>query len=557
VDVNFLISPYIMYPAISLGGYVYPLFPSHVKNWGGLDPATANRLTFWVKWNKNQMICGANYGVELGTYIQAPGAPAIQGQHYYHFIDPGLYAGQWTQYTFNLTPSHEVTVRDTSWNYFNDLYWQGTPFGWHGPAHYLDHLGTFYQDLSGIFCGHRDVTGQEILLSPVMLSAVPDEPEELVKARTGVWTPKIYRSGDRENAPSGDPGYELSWSAPRAMKGQYEIRYSTKGPLKTVGFSNGLCRGGTTTCGPADRLSTDGTAESALFQSRNQPQQKEIWWGIKPVNFPIASTTGAGQNPTWILTALDMGFAAGDKVTVEGVGGNTAANQSSVALAAVRPRQAWTRFDARPFPLKIEGYVADGGGPVQIRIANHDLMNGQSIQLFNATPPSLNGQHTVTVIDANTFTVDGTSSAACPCSGGYVRLDLPGTLANIVSDGKTCTANLTVPHHLQAGWKIYIWGAPEAHLSPADGVTPASFTISSTPTPQSFGFACPGVPARTYDTDQPGGNFTIQSFPGVAIPVAGSGSYSHGGTITSNEERRNFAEVHLWQYDRTSTTPPK
>jgi hypothetical protein len=508
VDINFRITPYVMYPAISLGGYVYPLFTRHVKNWGGLDPATANRLTFWIKWNKDQMICGADYGTELGTYIQPPGFFPIQGQHYYHNIDPSLYAGQWIQYTFNLTPSHEVSVPDSTWNYYNDLYWQGTPFGWHGQAHYLDHMGTFYQDLSGIFCGHRDVTGQDILLSPVMLSAVTDEPEELVKTRSGVWTPKIYRTGDRENTPSGDPGYEITWGGPKGIKVQYEIRYSTKGPLKAVGFSNGLCRSGTTTCGPSDRLSTNGTAESVLFQSRNQPQQKEIWWGIKPVNFPIASTTGAGQNPTWIITAMDMGFAAGDKVAVAGVTGNTAANQSSVALAAVRPRQVWTRFDARPPAMGIEGYVA-GSGPVQIRIANHGLMSGQNIQIFNATPPSLNGQHTVAVIDANTFTVDGTSSAACPCSGGSVRLDLPGTITNIVSDGRNCTANLTVPHNLQAGWKIYIWGAPEAHLSPADAVTPASFTVSSTPTPQSFGFACPGVPARSYDTDQPPGNFTI------------------------------------------------
>ncbi len=130
---------------------------------------------------------------------------------------------------------------------------------------------------------------------------------------------------------------------------------------------------------------------------------------------------------------------------------------------------------------------------------------------------------------------------------------------SITSDGRpspntTCTVNLTVPHNLAPGWIVDVMGAPEGHLSYADSVTPISYKVTAVRSPTSFDFTCaPGTPTNaTFNTDNPGGNFAVQSWPGVAIPVAGGGNFSKGAYIFSNEDNRNFAEIQLSRFDGTA-----
>ncbi len=217
-----------------------------------------------------------------------------------------------------------------------------------------------------------------------------------------------------------------------------------------------------------------------------------------------------------------------------------------------------------PWVQAVSSYPANPAGPVKLSVPNHGFMTGQTIQLYGASS-GLNGQYAVTVIDANTFTVDGSSyDQICPCSGGRVRLDIPATLVSITSDGTpspntVCTVNTTVPHNLMAGWKFDIMGAPDAHLSNADGFSPSTYTVTNVGSSTSFDFRCPAnTPMNsTFNTDAPaGGNFIVQSWPGIAIPVVGNGAYVSGGSIFSNEENRNFAEIHLFQLDQTRIHVP-
>ncbi len=554
------VTPYLIFPATWPGGYQYPLFSAFLKDQANFNPATTNRLNFWVKWNKPQKQCGINSGaLSIGTYFQWPGEPAEQGSHYYNQGDPELYSG-WMKYTINLAPSHQVTI-NTPYNYPSDLMYQGSALGWHGSGHYLDRMGTFYQDLSGIFCPPlRDVTGQTILISPVTLEAATGEPEELVRARTGQWAANLFGASDADHTPTGNPGYSLSWSAPmNSVAIQYEVRYSLTGSLKTAGFSTGLCQNGTTTgCGAADHVSSDGVKEAVLYKSASLSQQPNIWWAIKPISIPVSSCSGAGQNPTWCILPIDPGFQAGDKVTISGVGGNTTANVTNTASVGYLPRQTWTRFDPRPWALAIEAY-ANVGGLVQIQVTSHGVMTGQTVQIYNATGTGMNGQWTVTTVDANHFTLNGsvyTTACASACSGGKMRLDLPGTMVGITSNSTaspntTCTATFTGAHNLVAGWKFDIVAAPDSHLSNADGITPSTYTVTNVGSSVSFDFTCPvGTPTNaTFNTDGINNNFMIQSWPGIALPVTGNSAYTSGGTIFSTEDKRNFAEIQLFPYN--------
>lgn len=571
VDNRDWISPYVIFPASYVGGYQYPLFSRIMKDQGNFDAATSNRLSFWVKWNKSQQQCGINSGaLSIGSYFLWPQTPAgAQGDHYYNDADPEQYAGQWMRYDVTRDPSHKVGI-GSAYNFPDNLMMQGAAGGWHGQSNFFDRLGTFYLDLSGIFCPPpRNVTGQTIYVSPLKINTAAGEPEELVRLRFGSWSPALFQAGDMNGSPTGPPGYSLTWSGELWGVGpvQYEVRYSTWGSLKTLGFSNGLCQNGTTTCGVADHVTSDGiTKGSILYHSASMTQQPNIWWGIKPISIPVSSASGSGQNPTWIITPMDPGFQSGDHVTVTGVG--VIPNQTNIATSAVLKRQLWSRFDARPSALGGISYPANPGGPVKINVyINHGLLTGQTIQLggpagYSLTPSSLAGQYTVTVLDGYTFTLDGTSyDAMCPCSGGMFRLNLPGNLTSITTNGTAspntvCTVNLTVPHNLVAGWKVDIIGAPESHISYSDGYTPMTFTVTNIGSSTSFDFTCPaGTPINaTFNTDlSPGSLFLVQSWFGLAVPVTGTGTYTSGGTVYSTEDNRNFAEIQLWPYNTTPT----
>jgi hypothetical protein len=558
VDTNYTISPYIFFVSQGGGGYYYATstlkqIARDVGNWSNMG---TNRITFWVKWGKNLNYCGGESANELGTYLMPPGYTNLAG-HYYHQFDQRVYNGQWTQVTWTNHPTHAEGANDNTFNYPSDISLVGHPFGWHGSRAYYDALTTFYYDLKGISCG-QNATGQTVYISPTVYSNATNEPDELVGTRGGGWSPQRFRAGDGFYTPTGTQGYDLFWAGARGLNIQYEVRYSLTGSLKANGFyRSGLCQNGTTTCSSMDRVSTSGSDSRVMYTSATMPQAGNIWWAIKPVSVPIAGMSGNGQNPTWIVTPVDLHLSGvGDHVTISGVVGNTAANVTNVATTALNPWQIWMLNDPAPQPQSGLTYPGNAGGAIEINLSNHGLTTGNVIQLAGATPSGINGQYTITVVDANNLTLNGTSySASCGggCSGGRLRLNAPAQLNSVVSDGSTCTANLAVNHNVVPGWKVYVFGSTDtARLTPGSAPGLATYTVTGTPTATSFTFAC-SASAGTYNRDYWDGTyfwgFGIQAWPGVAIAVTGNGAYTGGGTIYSPEDTQNFAELQLYPYD--------
>jgi hypothetical protein len=567
VDSHLTVSPYITALTIGGGGlYFYPNSTTRVqaKQQDGFDPMATNRFDFWVKWGANQKFCAASGNVVVGTYTTKPGFAGTVA-HFYHTVNESVYSGQWTHYMWTNTPTHWQGISEPlTYNYPANPTITGTPYGWHEQDPYFDALATFYYDLHGLSCG-SDVSGQSILLTPTAYSAVTNEPDELVLSRTAAWSPSRFQPGDGPTTPTGTQGYDLNWTGPRGYAVEYEVRYSTKRSLKVLGFSNGLCQNGTTTCGAADRIKSTSANPYVNYQSASMPQASDIWWGIRPTSVPVIAATGSGQNPVWIVTPVDMKVAAGDLVTVTGMTGNTAANQANVATTATMGWQTWQRTDPGPMPLGV-GWPANSGGPVKVSLANHGFSTGNTVTISSATPSAANGVYTITVLDSNSFTLDGTSyDSVCTsaCVGGSLRLSTPGPLMNIVADGAGgCTANLTVNHNIFPGWLIYVYGSTNNALTPganAGSNNPGikTYTVTSAPTAQSFGFACPGVAAGTYDRDF-GSTiyFGVQAFPAVAIAATGNGSYVSGGQIFPTDDQRNFAEIEVPQAPPSSVAAP-
>lgn len=253
--------------------------------------------------------------------------------------------------------------------------------------------------------------------------------------------------------------------------------------MKANGYSTGICTSnnstpGTSPCPTADQVPFAVSSSASIkFTSgtvANPPGT--VYWAIKPIGYGIYSTTGSGQNPTYVITEQDLSFQVGDHITVASVPGNTASNVTAQAITAVQPRQFW----------------------------------------FLKSP------------------VDRTSA---------------GPLTSIVSDGTTCTVNLTVNHKIFPGWVVSVYGTGNG--GPWTTSFETFYKVATTPTAQSFTFACPGTTAGTYNSDYDSSHtMSVESLPGVGYAASGSGLYAGdnssinvGGTITSNEDKRNFAEV--------------
>src|SRR5208283_2991033 len=67
-----------------------------------------------------------------------------------------------------------------------------------------------------------------------------------------------------------------------------------------------------------------------------------LYYGIVP-EMCVSGVSGSGVSPIAISFRQAPGMSAGDHVTVTGVGGNTAANQSTVTINTVVTRQEFYR----------------------------------------------------------------------------------------------------------------------------------------------------------------------------------------------------------------------
>ncbi len=219
----------------------------------------------------------------------------------------------------------------------------------------------------------------------------------------------------------------------------------------------------------------------------------------------------------------------------------------SAAMATVNP----IYWGIRP-TVPVEGTSGNGTSPIWI-VSDHLLYSGITTgdhvtiagltgnTAGNATNAAIVGVFPRTIWPLTQFTTAWESGTMAP-----------GTLTSIVSDGSgNCTVNLTVAHGIQKGWRIRVdWQAP------GPGSAAADYTVTSTPTADSFVFACPGVVANTWDNANSNGDFeggswqigfhmAVTAEPAVAISGTGSGNWdgSTGGTIVSTENTKGFTQI--------------
>ncbi|HLI86855.1 MAG TPA: hypothetical protein VKV17_23310 [Bryobacteraceae bacterium] len=536
-------APYLFeFSALYGGIYSYPngYMAAYIKT-NNFDPA-ANRMSFYISYSNFATYLPRNHEgpFYVGTYIKNGGIISNvhdAGSHFYHYGPPfTLYPGRFLKFEWNEAPEHEVGASGAAvWP--NDPMYSGVwsyP-GWggngYGKLHYFAGLTTWYIN----FEYGQNVNPGLMSLGEIDSYKVLNEPEELVRARTIVWAP------DRLNVNT--PGYEVAWNSPKNTNISYQVNYSTAGSLKTIGFSAG------SDGGVVHSLASSYTG--VLWQSPPMPEAAQFWAGIRPT-VSIASTTQEGQAPVWIITQDDLNMQPGDHVTVSNVTGNTAANQSNVALSAVQPRQFWSAWD--PTQFTITSAVAGQGGTVVTTALPANWATGSQIQIVGSkAAPSLNGVWTITALGPNTFSIPAAISGYRPSDQATAAAK--GTIANVVAQAGLCTANLTVTHNLLPGWKIFVSGATNPVLGPdtSSGATAAIWTVTSVVNTSSFQFGCPGVPDGAYTDDHAANSpFVIVSWPGVALApeIAGNGTYSNScqslslcGQIVSTEEKKNFAEV--------------
>ena len=187
------------------------------KGWieQGTWDANVNRLKFSFSCDRNLGKTASGYGqIQVGTYVKAPdGAPANQGAHYYHNIDPNIYTDKVVYVDINRTPQHQVGTD-------SNINWPENPTS--PTFNYFDGLTRWYFDTengtwSNATCRFRPVTFEKIL----------NEPDQQVSSVTYQYT------GTR---------YEVTWSGPKNSTLQFDIAYKTSS-MKSAGFASGTAGG--------------------------------------------------------------------------------------------------------------------------------------------------------------------------------------------------------------------------------------------------------------------------------------------------------------------------
>ncbi len=166
----------------------------------------------------------------------------------------------------------------------------------------------------------------------------------------------------------------------------------------------------------------------------------------------IVTMSGNGVSPI-VITYAGHGLATGQKVSISGATGNTAANG------------IWTvtRIDDNSFSLDSStgnGVYAGGAtwslignittatgsgptGPIVIASPTAGLVTGNTVIITGNSLAAANGKFSITVIDANSFSLTGTSGSGSGTGGSWLRDASAVQVAVIDSNGNVITADNT------------------------------------------------------------------------------------------------------------------
>jgi len=375
---------WVFYPGGKSGDVNHP-WRSYALKAGSWNP-NANRLYFTVTYGKDAVrnSNGAYIG-QFGTYI--PG-------HFYHHTDPNLYAGRLMHVVVTMKPSHLVgqdsgAIHPYDPGFHGDLTNASPP----SSRHYWDDMTNAYFKIS-LNQAVNDYSGQTVRFGPLELREVTGEPDAFIGILTAVWD-------DNLDGPAGQ-GYELTWWGPKKQAVKYEVRYSTSQSIKTLGWSKATVA--------KTGITFTGGVWGGLIAQVAMAEQPQIWFGIRPYDIQVYGVSGAGQSPIWLTTRAVLGLGVGDTITVSGVGGNTAANQTNAQIAATQPWRLWRKDDGT-----LTSIVAGGGVCTANLTVPHNLVPGWEIQVRGSTNAALG----TTRVD-KFYTVSATPTATSfqfPCAG--------------------------------------------------------------------------------------------------------------------------------------------
>jgi hypothetical protein len=393
--------------------FYFPIFADYYTYWGpGLatisDYATEypahmvkgtfsnlfNRYRAWYCWSSAMTAIP----MEFGTYVsEQPSGTAYHGYHSIVFDAYGSTGScQWQLFEVNAFPFHWVGGSQWFPQGTDSTYtgWMGF-IPWTGEInHYFDINRTFYMNLSSIY----SIPGaQTSYIGPMYMDTVTGEPEEWVPNKAMSYNPGsgkfhlnvVAGGGPSVNGPCSSSAFKF---------------YYATSELKALGLSSATADGTTTGVNYGVNALYEMNHDSPPLAFGN------LYYGIVP-EMCISGVTGSGVSPIAISFRQDPNMAAGDHVTVTGVGGNTAANQSTVAINTVVARQEFYRSNqGASVTPNMTGITVTGGNTCTanltvsptVFVGQEGMITGAAAAVNLANPGGANFFN-VTAVGTNSF----------------------------------------------------------------------------------------------------------------------------------------------------------
>jgi hypothetical protein len=161
---------------------------------------------------------------------------------------------------------------------------------------------------------------------------------------------------------------------------------------------------------------------------------------------PSITATGDTNTGIYFPAADTIGFAEGGAEAMRiDSSANLQFNSGYGSVATAYGCRAWVNFDGRSNSANLTGTYSQTGTTVTVSITAHGYSTGQSAFLDFTSGTAVDGTYTVTVVDANTFTV---TQASRTTSGNVTDRRNPirasGNVSSIADNGTgDYTVNLT------------------------------------------------------------------------------------------------------------------
>jgi hypothetical protein len=401
---------FYQYGDISNGaGYPSGYLQQMIKNGSTFNPLN-NRWSIYACWGKNMTPSSAVTGnLEWGSYwAQHPSGASYHG---YHSLNVQTFANQCGLYVFTSLPKHIVGQGTPGYmpNQPSQAGWVSSP-SWTGESGYPYMQAEYHGYLNGSGL-YSDYSGQTVRIGKMTMDYKPFEPEEYVVSRGAIYTGSAYE-------------IDIQFPDAGVAGPTYEFRWSTS-DMTTAGYSSGICRSGTVTCSSSDRITVvnDNSTEFIRYTSASLPAPSPtIYWAIRPT-IPISGVSGSAQSPIWINTDYDPNMAVGDAVTISGLTGNTAANQSNVPITGLYPRTTWWFTNPSPsWPTgatsgNLRNIVCNGSTCTVNLTVSHGIRPGWRVMVWSTLTGDAPHGHRFTV--ASTPTASSFTFASNAAAGTY------------------------------------------------------------------------------------------------------------------------------------------